>query len=77
MGMPTRRYVKIAAQNPPAADLQRLKLIQGSVGFAKRGATTASNLFARNLGSTVGAAVPGTVLDARLARGHAGAPQQI
>lgn len=35
--MPTRRYVKIAAQNPPAADLQRLKLIQGSVGLAKRG----------------------------------------
>jgi len=35
--MLTRRYVKIAAQNPPAADLQRLKLIQGSVGLAKRG----------------------------------------
>ena len=37
LGMLTRRYVKIAAQNPPAADLQRLKLIQGSVGLAKRG----------------------------------------
>jgi hypothetical protein len=75
--MPTRHYVKIAAQNPPAADLQRLKLIQGSVGFAERGATTASNLFAQNLGSTLGAAVLGTVPNASLARGHAGALQQI
>jgi len=69
--------VKIAAEKPAAADLQRLKLIQGSVGFAERGATTASNLFAQNLGSTLGAAVLGTVPNASLARGHAGALQQI
>jgi len=36
--------VKIAAEKPAAADLQRRKLIQGSVGFAERGATTVSNL---------------------------------
>ena len=52
-------------------------LIQGSVGWAERGAATASNLFARNLGSTLGAAVLGTVLNASLARGHAGSLQQV
>ena len=75
--MPTRRYVKIAAENPPAAASRRLKLIRGSVVLAKRGATTAFNLFARNLGSTLGAAVLGAVPHASLARGHAGALQQI
>ena len=52
-------------------------LIQESVGWAQRGAATASNLFARNLGSTLGAAVLGTVLNASLARGHSGSLQQI
>ena len=52
-------------------------LIQGSVDWAERGAATASNLFARNLGSTLGAAVLGTVLNASLARGHAGSLQQV
>ena len=52
-------------------------LIQTSVGWAERGAATSSNLFARNLGSTLGAAVLGTVLNASLARGHAGSLQQI
>jgi EmrB/QacA subfamily drug resistance transporter len=52
-------------------------LIQDSVGWAERGAATASNLFARNLGSTLGATVLGTVLNASLARGHAGSLDQI
>ena len=52
-------------------------LIQNSVGWAERGAATASNLFARNLGSTLGATVLGAVLNASLARGHAGSLQQI
>lgn len=52
-------------------------LIQDSVGWAERGAATASNLFARNLGSTLGAAVLGTVLNLSLARGHAGSLQDI
>jgi EmrB/QacA subfamily drug resistance transporter len=52
-------------------------LIQESVGWAQRGAATASNLFARNLGSTLGATVLGTVLNASLARGHSGSLQQI
>ena len=52
-------------------------LIQESVGWAQRGAATASNLFARNLGSTLGATVLGTVLNLSLARGHAGSLQQI
>jgi EmrB/QacA subfamily drug resistance transporter len=41
-------------------------LIQDSVGWAERGAATASNIFARNLGSTLGAAVLGAVLNISL-----------
>jgi EmrB/QacA subfamily drug resistance transporter len=43
-------------------------LIQGSVGWAERGAATASNIFSRNLGSTLGATVLGGVLNMTLAR---------
>jgi len=52
-------------------------LIQESVGWTERGAATASNLFARNLGSTLGATVLGTLLNASLAHGHAGSLEQI
>ncbi|WP_260599478.1 MDR family MFS transporter [Sphingomonas endolithica] len=52
-------------------------LIQDSVGWAERGAATASNLFARNLGSTLGATVLGAVLNLSLARGHAGSLEQV
>ena len=52
-------------------------LIQDSVGWNERGAATASNLFARNLGSTLGATVLGAVLNASLACGHTGSLQQI
>jgi MFS family permease len=52
-------------------------LIQESVGWDQRGAATASNLFARNLGSTLGATVLGTVLNISLADGQAGSLQQI
>lgn len=40
-----------------------LLLIQNSVAAHERGAGTASNIFARNLGSTLGAAVLGAVLN--------------
>lgn len=43
-------------------------IIQDSVGWAERGSATASNLFARNLGSTLGAAVLGAALNFSLAR---------
>lgn len=43
-------------------------IIQDSVGWAERGSATASNIFSRNLGSTLGAAVLGAVLNASLAR---------
>jgi len=43
-------------------------LIQGSVPWAQRGSATASNVFARMLGSTFGAAVLGAVLNAALGR---------
>ncbi len=43
-------------------------LIQDSVGWAERGAATASNIFSRNLGSTLGAAALGAVLNISLAR---------
>lgn len=39
-----------------------LILTQGSVGHTERGSATASNVFSRNLGSTLGAAVLGAVL---------------
>jgi EmrB/QacA subfamily drug resistance transporter len=45
-------------------------IIQGAVGWAERGAATASNLFARNLGSTLGATLLGAVLN--LSLGHSG-----
>ncbi|MGK9052353.1 MDR family MFS transporter [Neorhizobium petrolearium] len=44
-----------------------LVLIQESVGWSERGSATASNIFARNLGSTLGAAVLGAVLSYGLA----------
>ena len=47
-------------------------IIQGSVGWAERGAATASNIFSRNLGSTLGATVLGAVLNVSLAHGGAG-----
>jgi len=52
-------------------------LIQDSVGWSERGAATASNLFARNLGSTLGATVLGVVLNASLSRDGRGSLQQI
>jgi EmrB/QacA subfamily drug resistance transporter len=42
-------------------------IIQDSVGWAERGSATASNIFARNLGSTLGAAVLGSILNLSLA----------
>ncbi len=42
-------------------------IIQESVGWTERGAATASNIFARNLGSTLGATVLGGVLNLGLA----------
>ncbi|WP_419897638.1 MDR family MFS transporter [Roseomonas sp. USHLN139] len=42
-------------------------LIQSSVGWAERGAATASSVFSRNLGSTLGATVLGGVLNLGLA----------
>jgi len=47
-------------------------IIQGSVGWAERGAATASQVFSRNLGSTFGATLLGGVLNASLARSDAG-----
>jgi MFS family permease len=48
-------------------------LIQDSVGWAERGAATASNLFARNLGSALGATILGGVLNVSLAHGSGSA----
>ena len=54
-------------------------IVQGSVGWAERGVATASNIFSRNLGSALGAAVLGSVLNFALA--HVGAaavgPDQV
>ncbi|HYZ64319.1 MAG TPA: MDR family MFS transporter [Acetobacteraceae bacterium] len=48
-------------------------LIQSTVDWAERGAATASNVFARNLGSTFGATVLGGVLNTSLAHRAGGA----
>jgi EmrB/QacA subfamily drug resistance transporter len=47
-------------------------LIQDVVERSERGSITASNLFARNLGSTLGATLLGAVVNLRLARSPAG-----
>ena len=49
-------------------------IIQDSVGWADRGAATASNIFSRNLGSTFGATVLGVVLNISLAHPRVGEP---
>ena len=50
-------------------------LIQDSVGWAERGSATASNIFSRNLGSTLGATMLGAILNISLAhRGGGVAP---
>jgi EmrB/QacA subfamily drug resistance transporter len=41
-------------------------IIQASVGWAERGSATASNIFARNLGSTLGATILGAVFNISL-----------
>jgi EmrB/QacA subfamily drug resistance transporter len=57
-----------------------LMITQESVGWSQRGSATASNVFSRNLGSTLGASILGAVLSYGLA--HAGgagaiAPDQL
>ncbi len=47
-------------------------IVQDSVGWAERGAATASNIFSRNLGATLGATVLGAVLNISLAHGRGG-----
>ena len=47
-------------------------IIQDSVGWAERGTATASNIFSRNLGSTLGATVLGAVLNYSLSHRAAG-----
>jgi MFS family permease len=47
-------------------------IIQDAVDWSERGAATASNIFSRNLGSTLGATVLGGVLNLSLAGGGVG-----
>ena len=49
-------------------------IIQSSVEWGERGAATASNIFARNLGSTLGATALGAVFNISLASGAPGIP---
>ena len=51
-----------------------LILIQEIVDWSQRGSVTASNLFARNLGSTLGATVLGAVLNYGLTHAKGGKP---
>jgi EmrB/QacA subfamily drug resistance transporter len=44
-------------------------IIQSSVGWAERGEATASNIFSRNLGSTLGATVLGAVFNISISHG--------
>jgi len=50
-----------------------IMIVQGSVGWTERGAATASNIFARNLGSTLGATALGAVFNVGLANAAGGA----
>jgi hypothetical protein len=52
-------------------------IVQDSVDWPERGAATASFVFARNLGSTLGAAALGGLLNWRLASGHSGSLDDI
>jgi EmrB/QacA subfamily drug resistance transporter len=53
-------------------------IVQNAVGWAERGAATASQMFARSLGSTLGATVLGAVLNVSLAaEGHKVQPDQV
>ena len=53
-------------------------IVQNAVGWAERGVATASQMFARSLGSTLGATVLGAVLNLSLAaEGHKVQPDQI
>ena len=47
-------------------------VVQSSVGWSERGSATASNIFARTLGSTLGATVLGAVLNRSMADSGAG-----
>lgn len=49
-----------------------LVITQESVGWSQRGSATASNVFSRNLGSTLGASILGAVLSYGLAHSGAG-----
>jgi EmrB/QacA subfamily drug resistance transporter len=52
-------------------------IVQDSVDWSERGAATSSFVFARNLGSTLGAAALGGLLNWRLTSGGAGSLQDI
>jgi len=52
-------------------------MIQASVGWSERGAATASNVFSRNLGSTLGATVLGGVLSMSLSKGDGVSYEQV
>jgi fucose permease len=49
-----------------------LLLLQGSVDWSRRGAATASNVFSRLLGNTLGAALMGAILNLGLSAAGAG-----
>jgi hypothetical protein len=51
--------------------------VQSSVGWGRRGVVTGANMFTRNLGSSVGAAIYGSVLNGRLQARLAAAPPAI
>jgi EmrB/QacA subfamily drug resistance transporter len=52
-------------------------IVQDSVGWSERGSATAAFVFARNLGSTLGAAALGGLLNWRLASGGSGSLDDI
>ena len=49
--------------------------IQGAVSYEKRGVATASNMFMRNLGSTIGVALLGTVLNTSMLNYFSASPE--
>jgi fucose permease len=51
-----------------ACNIAFLLVVQGSVGWSERGVATASTLFSRTIGQTIGAALAGAILNSGMSR---------
>ena len=59
-----------------ACNIAFLLVVQGAVGWSERGVATASTLFFRTIGQTIGAGLAGAILNFGIAR-HAGGAHDV